>query len=494
MYSSFNWEKFENWKEALDVLEGRSHDKVVVKYLKEGKVVEVLGQQFYQDVHKCASAICRLGLQGKHIGIMGNTSYDMCVNMCAVLYTGSVAVVFSKDYTFQELNEYGKIAEIDALIFEHSLEQVCLGAGLDIRLIDNEESDKPGIVSLKKECEQDILDIVNDTHKGDMINILFTSGTTGKSKAVMHTNGSLIAGFFPSLFYDEFSSILVVFPFHHITGYGMCLTGLVQEKTVCIGDGPQKIYKYLQMLKPDCVFVVPALLQVICQKLSNSTQEELGWNLRLLICGGAAVSESLLEITLRTGITIRQMYGASENVGRGISCKVTSENLKALGEADPLMEVKLVDGELAIKGPAVCLGYYNNPEETADTFIDGWYYTGDMARVDENGLYYLTGRKKNLIILSNGENVSPEEIEQKLLNYEEIEEILVQEEKDSIGAVVYPKYPEFANHEQKLTCTNRIDKIIENYNSSVPTYKQIVFVTYTDEPLPKTASGKIIRY
>ena len=494
MNKDIDWKRFENWQEAFDVLESRSHDRAVIKYLKEKNVVEISGQQLYKDIHKNASVICRLGLQGKHIGLVGYNSYDLFINLCAILYTGSVAVIFNNDFTFQELNEHGKVADIEALIYDHSFEETCLKADLKVRLLDIEESDVPGVISLRKEREKEIVTIVNNTHKNDMVNILFTSGTTGKSKAVMHTNSSLLSGFFSELFYEDFSSVLAILPFHHIAGYGLALVGLCQEKTVCIGSGPQNIFRYLKKLKPDCVFLVPALLQVICQKLKKNTQEELGWNLRLLGCGGAKFPANLLKTAVNSGFVVRQIYGASESLGRGINGRVSLSNLDTLGKTDPLMETKLLEGELAIKGPTVCQGYYKNPEESASTFIDGWYYTGDMARIDENGLYYLTGRKKNLIILSNGENVSPEAIEQVLVNYEEIQEILVREENDYIGAVIYPLYPEKASDEEKIICKKKIDSIIENYNSSVPTYKQIQFISYTEDPLPKTASGKIIRY
>lgn len=162
-------------------------------------------------------------------------------------------------------------------------------------------------------------------------------------------------------------------------------------------------------------------------------------------------------------------------------------DLNTLGKVDALMEAKIVNEELALKGPTLCMGYYNNPVEDAETFIDGWYYTGDLARVDENGNYYLTGRKKSLIILSNGENVSPEEIEQILSDYKEIREILVREDGNVIGVVIYPNYELCLSDAEKESLKNRVYSIVEDYNLNAMTYKQIHAVTITDEPLPKTA-------
>lgn len=494
MNRNIEWDKLENWKNAFDALEERDYDKVVVKYLNGKEIVKVLGQQFYKDVHKNASVICRLGLQGSHIGLVGETSYDLLVNFCAILYTGSVAVVISKDYSSEELEKYGKLAEINALIFDSYQENICLQTNLNIKLISIKSTDASGVMSMEKEREKSIVPVNNKTKKDDMVNISFTSGTTGNNKAVMHTNGTLLAGAFPEIFYGEFSSLLLVFPFHHATGFELSLVSLCQGKTLCIGNDFQNIYRYLNLLKPECILLVPAVLQLICQKLKHNTQEELGWNLKVLVCGGAKCPINLLQIVLEHNIIMQQAYGSTETLGRGITCIVTPENLDSIGKDGNLIESKLVDRELVLKGPSLCVGYYNNPEETASTFIDGWYYTGDLARIDENGMYYLTGRKKNLIILTNGENISPEEIEQKLIEHNEIGEILIREERDFIGAVIFPNYPESINEEEKILFQKKIDGIVENYNESVPSYKRIEFITYAKEPLPKTASGKIIRH
>ena len=204
MCREIEWKELKNWKEAFDALEKRNYYKTIVKYLEKNKVVEISGQQFYEDVHKNASAICRLGLQGKHIRIIGDTSYDLLVNFCAVLYTGSVAVVISKDLTSEELEKCGELSEIEALIYDSGLEKTCLQSNLSIKLIAIGDTNTDNVISMKKEREKGIVPIINNTQKDDMVNISFTSGTTGVNKAVMHTNGSLIAGAFPEIFYEEY--------------------------------------------------------------------------------------------------------------------------------------------------------------------------------------------------------------------------------------------------------------------------------------------------
>ena len=494
MCEGINWRNLENWKEAFDILEERDYNKIVVKYLQEKTVVEILGKDFYEDVHKNASVICKADLQGKHIGLIGETSYDLLVNFCAILYTGSVAVVVSKDLTAKELNKIVEQAEMSALIYDIDQEKICLQVDHNVKLIAIGRTDISDVLSMEEERKKDNSYIVNYTHREDMVNISFTSGTSGKNKAVIHTNGTLIAGTFPDVFGEDFNSPLVMFPFHHVTGFVLPLVGLSQGKTVCIGSGFQNIYRYLRLLKPDCILLVPALLESICRKLKKHTQEELGWNLKLIVCGGAKCPVYLFEIVMKRGIIMKQAYGATETLGRGIICRVSSGNLDSIGRPGYLMEANLADGELLLKGPSLCAGYYKNPEETSRTFINGWYHTGDLAEVDEEGMYYLTGRKKNLIILSNGENVSPEEIEQKIIKHKEIKEILVREERGFIGAVIFPEYPKSADDVERALYRQRIDAIVDDYNLSVPSYKQIEFITYVQAPLPKTASGKVIRY
>lgn len=186
------------------------------------------------------------------------------------------------------------------------------------------------------------------------------------------------------------------------------------------------------------------------------------------------------------GIYINQCYSMTELAGYGLLNVVQEgEHLRALGKPDGFCEVKLDEtGEICVRGGAVMLGYYKDPEATAEAIDkDGWLHSGDLARVDEDGFYYITGRKKNLIILDSGENVSPEELEKKLALCPAITECIVKEKDQKICAVIY--CPEDKQEEVRA--------FVIEVNRSLPLYKRISAVEFTVEPLPRNALGKLLR-
>ena len=173
--------------------------------------------------------------------------------------------------------------------------------------------------------------------------------------------------------------------------------------------------------------------------------------------------------------------------------EMTPDRPGTIGKPPAQMQVKIVDGELYLRSESLMMGYYGDEEGTAQVIHDGWYATGDLCREDEEGYLYLTGRKKNLIILSNGENVSPEEIERKLYCCKEICEVMVGVENDMLMAAVYPEYPIQSGENNKGTVRKEIERAIEQYNDKAPMYKQIRQIRFMEEPFAKTAVGKLIR-
>lgn len=237
------------------------------------------------------------------------------------------------------------------------------------------------------------------------------------------------------------------------------------------------------------------MLPVLARKLKNGGihGERLGWNLRMLHCGGAAFRPEFLQMLLEHDIIVLQGYGASEAGGIGFMWEMTPERPDTIGKPPAQMQVKIVDGELFLRSESLMMGYYGDEEGTAQVIREGWYATGDLCCQDEEGYLYLTGRKKNVIILSNGENVSPEEVEAKLYGCQEICEVMVGAEKDMLMAAVYPEYPLQSGEYEQEIIRKKIEQFIEQYNYEVPMYKQIRKVHFMDQPFAKTAVGKMIR-
>ena len=183
---------------------------------------------------------------------------------------------------------------------------------------------------------------------------------------------------------------------------------------------------------------------------------------------------------------ITQVYGMTETCGDGIiNYEQDEKHIRAVGKPDDHAEYKLDEtGEICIRGGCVMLGYYKDPEATAEVLdADGWFHTGDLARVDEDGFYYITGRKKNIIILDNGENVSPEELENLLSKCEAVKECIVREKGKKICAVIYCGEADQQTVRDFITETNR----------TLPLYKRMSAVEFSTEPLPRTGTGKLMR-
>ena len=230
------------------------------------------------------------------------------------------------------------------------------------------------------------------------------------------------------------------------------------------------------------------MLQLLARKLKKGGDNGrlLGWNLRMIHCGGATFCSEFLQLLHDRKITVVQGYGASEAGGIGFMWEMHPDRPDTIGKPPEEMEVKIVEGELFLRSASVMMGYYKDPEATSAVLRDGWYATGDLAREDEEGYLYLTGRKNNRIILANGENVSPEEIETRLYACKEICEVVIGVENRMITAFVFPE-----EEGERIRC--RIRSAIEDYNKEVPLYRQVQDVRFLDKPFAKTTGGKILR-
>ena len=230
--------------------------------------------------------------------------------------------------------------------------------------------------------------------------------------------------------------------------------------------------------------VVPVLLKSIYHDVMKGKRERLN-GLRVLTCGAAMFDPAVLQDLMDRGFFIAQMYGLTETCGDGAwNSSQEGKYLTSVGHVDDSCQYKLEDGELCMRGDPVMLGYYKDPEATAEVIdADGWFHTGDLARKDEDGYYFLTGRKKNLIILDSGENISPEELEGIVGKCEAVKECVVKEMGKKIGVVVYCD-------EDKQ---QQVRDFITEANRPLPLYKRMSAVEFSTEPLPRNGAGKLLR-
>lgn len=489
--------EFKNCFELFERLKNIPENDVLIKYMKGKDVVEVYKDDFWEDIKATSSALIRLGLQGKHVGIIGKNSYHWFVSYCALMNVGSVAVLFNKDYSIEEINKLAVYTDLSAIIFDEEREKVTTQAvmGLDIVTIHMQISHNSNNISLEIEKKKKPVVITNNSKRDDLACIIFTSGTTGENKAVMLSNKSLLMIFFYDPGLENVRSTLVVLPFHHLAGFSCAMNNMCFKRCVCIGEDIKRIFQYISCMHVENFSAVPAILSVAEQRLRKAKDGErpLG-DVKVISCGGAKFQPDVLNTFLKSNIKIIQAYAASETGGLGLSCEMTLNTMHTLGKPSAQIEADIQDGELVLRGDSIMMGYYKNREATEEVIKDGWYHTGDLCRRDEDGYYYYLGRKKNLIILSNGENVSPEEIENKLQICNDSKEVLIKEENDFICGEFYPNYPENATEEEIEIIRQRIIAFVENYNSNVPTYKQVKIIKFRECAFEKTPMGKIVRY
>ncbi|MCD7959138.1 MAG: AMP-binding protein [Ruminococcus sp.] len=337
--------------------------------------------------------------------------------------------------------------------------------------------------------------------------ILFTSGTTGKSKGVMLSHENLIDN---TMCQDDESApeevLLTVLPIHHVYCFTCdILLSLRYGATVCVNDSMMHIVQNMKLFQPTMVLLVPMIAKTIYKKLQAASASNpaiflqtmatatFGGKLKGLFNGGAYLSPDLVQAYLDLGIPIAQGYGMTECSPRISTGNLSDPCIGSVGTIVNGCTVKIVDGEIWAKSPSVMMGYYHNPEATAETLTEnGWLKTGDLGYVDDQNHLYITGRKKNLIILSNGENVSPEELENKFSGLDWLSEVLVYAENGQITAEIYPN-PDFVEKSGLDEVLRLFQTCVDQINRTVSGAKAIRQMRVRDIEFDKTTSKKIRR-
>lgn len=296
---------------------------------------------------------------------------------------------------------------------------------------------------------------------------------------------------------------LSVLPVHH----AYCLTmdilkGMTLGAIICINDSLLRVAKNIKLFQPNMILMVPLMIETMAKKLEDAAglppeivkKEVFGESFHTICSGGAYLNPAYVDLFQRYGIKILQGYGMTE-CAPVISTTVPWNIRKdSVGQLLPNCEAKTVDKELWVRGSSVMKGYYKMPQETAEALTeDGWLRTGDLGYVDEEGFVYLTGRKKNLIITKNGENVSPEELENKIGEHRLVQEILVREKNGVIEAEIFPDY-EYAKKKEITEIQSVLQEVVDDYNKTAPAHKRVYSLKVRETEFEKTPSKKIKRY
>lgn len=343
--------------------------------------------------------------------------------------------------------------------------------------------------------EADYAQVTKDT----VAAIYFTGGTTGAPKGAVMTHGAMMRGAFNGVFQPGkvmHKRYLLMLPLSHIFGSIKSFLGCLYTGSLVYGCTDMKAaVGDIPVVRPHVLVLVPGLVDIIFSIAKLKGKEFLG-DLETLVVGAAPVPPRLMKIAEEMGICLCAGYGLTETANLSFANAETDKYPESMGKPYPEQEYKVVDGELWLKGDNLMLGYYNEPELNAKVFEDGWFKTGDLVEFDEKGYIYITGRIKNLIILGNGENVSPEEIEELFYKNSLVKDCLVSEmDKNGqsvIGIEILPYAPETAGMSDE-EIRAKLQTIVDEVNSNLPPYKRVLKLVVRTEDFKKTGALKIDR-
>ena len=557
----YDSDKINNFRELVSRYQNLYADKTAFEYKlspQSKEHIKISYSQFVDDIKALGTSLLNLGLRNKKIAIIAPNRYEWCVSYLAITTSDMVVVPLDKSLPNNEIEDLIKRSKVDGVIFDkkytdifHQIAQdktstlkhfICMDTEQDFisyaQLIENGKSLLTNGNTVYQSIELD---------NQKMSIMLFTSGTTSISKAVALSQSNICEDIYALSQMTDIrkeDTFLSFLPLHH-TFESTCtfLYGTFSGITVAFCDGLKHVQKNLIEFHVTGFVCVPLMLEIMYKKIKKGIEEKgktklvsimtkicnfllkfkidirrivfkdilnnFGGKLRILIAGGAAMSKEAIQGFLDLGINLLQGYGLTET-----SPVLAGENDKykragSVGFPLPGLEVKIDNpnsdgiGEILGRGPTVMIGYVDNPEATNKVLKDGWFYTGDLGYIDKDGFLFITGRKKDVIVLKNGKNIFPEELEILINNLPYVSECMVFgrpcDDGDykicakivynlDIMKELYPDIP-FSDY------TNLIWKDIkEKVNHTMPAYKYIREIIVTDVPLIKTTTHKVTRH
>lgn len=501
-------------RELIDTMADKYEEKTFIKFIRNGIVQE----RSYRTVQQHSMAVCRwirsFSKDRMNVAIISKTSYEYITCLTGILVSGNVAVPFAPEISVSEASKLLERTDIDLLLYEdefskkaEELKTLCPHLKLAVN-IGNEESFEE-IYSKYDSSSQyaSFSDISVDPEECAVI--IYTSGTTGVRKGVMLSTKALVGNMMYTDYcadiFNETDVALSVLPMYHIYCFtGDYLKNLKDGLQVAINGNLRDIVQNLQVFEPRVMRVVPMIAQTLLKRVNaiiaknpeidpkEAARKVFGKNIKWLISGGAYLDPKLIAEYDRLGIYLRQGYGMTE-AGCRISVPDEEASFESVGRVTDVCEVRIQNGEIQVNTPTAMLGYYKMPEASKEMFTeDGWLKTGDIGVLTEDNQLFITGRVKNLIILSSGENVSPEAIEKKLFDSAIVNEVMVYAENDLIVAEIYPDF-DYAEENGIIDIEAVVESLVDSMNMTAKASHIISDVKIRKEPFEKTGSGKIKR-
>ena len=538
------------------------HVAMYQKFDRKGEYEPIYYHELLEMVNALGTKLIDMGLKDERISMIGENCSQWAISYLATVCGVGLVVPLDKELKEEALEQLLIRADVKCVFVKNRHEEIFKSirarksTKLEVIINMDIKEDKEDVLSFYKLIEEGkklledgdrrFLDAQIDAE--ELAVLLFTSGTTGNPKGVMLSNKNIITDLMvaPTVLkvndWDIFFSIL---PLHH-TYECTCgfLMPLYKGAAIAYCEGLKYIRKNLGEAKPTMVLGVPAIFEALhkaiwknvrkegkekllrrVMKINNVTRkigidlgkkafkqitDVFGGRMRLLICGGAAINPEVLEDMQAFGMLALQGYGLTECAPMGALNPDTHAKSNSIGKAFPACDAKIINpdedgiGEICLKGDNVMMGYYEDPEQTAEVLVDGWLLTGDLGYIDDEGYIIMTGRSKNVIITKNGKNVFPEEIEYNLSNIDVVKESMIfsepTEDGEDITIVASIRLDDEEVEERwgsgldKKTLEDKMWEEVDKLNANQPFFKRIKRIIIRDEDLVKNTSNKVIRF
>ncbi len=542
-------------KNMLAMAVNEDGDKIAYKYRSKDGITEVSYREFRNHTLYLGTALADLGMAGAHIGCVGENSYNWITVYLTALQSKGVFCPIDKELPDCDMANIINHGDDEIIFCDKKREDILKSIRGDIPKVKyfvcfHKEEDEGEFLSYSKLMEKgkslyengDSRFAEMETEDKNALKMLiYTSGTTGLAKGVMLTEHNLVSLVYYGLqLTSTRDMVLSVLPYHHsYESVADILPSIHARNTLCINDSLKRVVKNLALYQPQIMYVVPALLEVVYRRMQASIEEKgkakaiksairlsrflraigidarrkifkelhaaLGGNLEKIICGGAPLRAEIADFFEDIGIIVTNGYGITE-CSPLVSVNTDFINdPKTVGFPMKCIKVRIDDpnedgeGEICVKGDIVMLGYYKNPEATAEAFTqDGYFRTGDYGKLTQKGQIAITGRKKNIIILGNGKNIYPEELEEYIGGIPYVLENVVYGQRDESGnecvLAVQCALDEAVMKDSTVEeLTARLKHDIFVALEHLPTYKQINKVIIRQTPFVKTTTNKIKR-
>ncbi len=539
-------EPFSTLKEMITLRKEKDGGKIAFKFLGENKqIIEKTYLEFYNETVYLGTALSKEGIEKKHVACMGLNSYKWLTVYLSILSSNNVFVPIDKDLPEADIVNVINHSDSEVIFCDKKYVEILLRNKEKIEKIEKiicfEEADgAESFEALIKKGEELFLAgdrsfleaEANDVEALKMI--LYTSGTTGMSKGVMLSEKNLVSCVYHGLRVSTvFDVCLSVLPYHH-TYESVCgiLVSLHKGATICINKNLKQVLNSLKIFKPTYIMLVPAFAELFYSKIKKNIRDGgkekgfeilikvsrflrsigidarkklfkqvhdvFGGNMIKIVCGGAPIRPEIGKFFDDIGINLISGYGITECSPLVSANRDFFNDPATVGVCLPCIEVKIDEpneegiGEIIVCGDTVMMGYYKAEDLTREAIKDGWFYTGDYGMFNKKGQLVITGRKKNLIVLSNGKNVFPEEIENYISGIDEVKEVVVYSPKSESGEERQLTAKIYLDPEMTIS-KDELKKKVSEALKELPMYKQVREIIIMEEEFEKTTSNKIKR-